>query len=82
MLGDLSFDNLRTLHVASCGIRAKNSPNSKAQDSDGNLPQDEDKGLTTIWRAIKEHRTSTLEQQLTEIVGQLRELLRGSVQRN
>ena len=52
--------------------------------SDDNQSQDDDQGLTAVWRAIKEQRMSTrnLEQQLTEVVGQLCELLRGGVQGN
>ena len=49
-----------------------------------NQSKDDDQGLTVVWRAIEEQRMSTrnLEQQLTEVVGQLCELLRGSVQGN
>ena len=57
---------------------------ANTSSGDDNQSQDKDQGLTVVWREIKEWRTSTrnLEQQLTEVIGQLCELLRGGVQGN
>ena len=79
------FDNLRTLHAASGGIKVGFSQSvTNTSVSNDNQSQDDDQGLTTVWRAIKEQRmlTCNLEQQLIEVARQLHELLREGVQGN
>ena len=75
------LDDLRALHVALGSIKVGFSQLiTNTGTSDNNQSQDKDQGLI-VWRAIEEQRTSTcnLEQQLTEVAGQLCELLRGGV---
>ena len=85
MLGDLSFDNLRMLHAAPGGVKVGVSQSvTNTSVSNDKQSQDDDQGLTAVWRAIKDRRmlTCNLEQQLIEVAGQLRELLREGVQGN
>ena len=74
-----SFDDLRALHIALCGIRAGFSRSiANIGASEDNQSQDGDHGLQTIWRSINKQQQSiqNLTQQLKTIQPHLQALLR------